>query len=69
MDKLEYEMNEVARKATKKAKTVDAKKFIRYAKNHGTDLKTTIQETMDMYDDVFDRNEVTKLVDEVYQQN
>lgn len=38
MNKLEYEMNEVAKraaeKAIKEAKIVDAKKFIGYAKNH-----------------------------------
>lgn len=54
MNKPEYEMNEVAKraaeKAIKEAKIVDAKKFIGYAKNHGTNLENTIQETMDMYD-------------------
>ena len=48
MNKLEYEMNEVAKraaeKAIKEAKIVDAKKFIGYAKNHGTNLENTIQE-------------------------
>ena len=47
MNKLEYEMNEVAKraaeKAIKEAKIVDAKKFIGYAKNHGTNLENTIQ--------------------------
>lgn len=47
MNKLEYEMNEVAKraaeKATKEAKIVDAKKFIGYAKNHGTNLENAIQ--------------------------
>lgn len=73
MNKLEYEMNEVAKraaeKAIKEAKIVDAKKFIGYAKNHGTNLENTIQETMDMYDEVLNRNEITKLVNEIYQQN
>ena len=73
MNKLEYEMNEVAKraaeKAIKEAKIVDAKKFIGYAKNHGTNLENTIQETMDMYDEVLNRNESTKLVNEIYQQN
>ncbi|KAA8810317.1 hypothetical protein [Lactobacillus crispatus] len=73
MNKLEYEMNEVAKraaeKATKEAKIVDAKKFIGYAKNHGTNLENAIQETMDMYDEVLNRNEITKLVNEIYQQN
>ncbi len=45
------------------------KKFIGYAKNHGTNLENTIQETMDMYDEVLNRNEITKLVNEIYQQN
>ena len=73
MNKLEYEMNEVAKRAaekvTKEAKIVDAKKFIGYAKNHGTNLENAIQETMDMYDEVLNRNEITKLVNEIYQQN
>ena len=73
MNKLEYEMNEVAKraaeKAIKEAKIVDAKKFIGYAKNHGTNLENTIQETRDMYDEVLNRNEITKLVNEIYQQN
>lgn len=73
MNKLEYEMNEVAKRAAEKvikeAKIVDAKKFIGYAKNHGTNLENTIQETMDMYDEVLNRNEITKLVNEIYQQN
>ena len=56
-------------KAIKEAKIVDAKKFIGYAKNHGTNLENTIQETMDMYDEVLNRNEITKLVNEIYQQN
>ena len=47
MNKLEYEMNEVAKraaeKAIKEAKIVDAKKFIGYAKNHGTNLENAIQ--------------------------
>ena len=73
MNKLEYEMNEVAKraaeKAAKEAKIVDAKKFIGYAKNHGTNLENAIQETMDMYDEVLNRNEITKLVNEIHQQN
>lgn len=66
-------MNEVAKKAAEKqkkeTKTEDAKKFIRFIKNHGSDFKATIQETMDMYDDVFNLDKVTKLVNEVYQEN
>ena len=54
MNKLDYEVNEVAKRAAEKeiteAKIEDEKKIIGYAKNHGTNLENTIKETMDKYD-------------------
>lgn len=63
IDKLEYEMNEVAKKSTKKA----VQKFIQYQKQHDNSMKSAIHDATDMYGDMLSRDEIIKLVHEVYQ--
>lgn len=63
MDKLEYEMNEVA----KKAKVEDAKKLILVIKRMGGTKDTALQELTNNYGDMFSHDEIIKLVHEVYQ--
>ena len=67
MDKLEYEMNEVAKKAAKKAKVEDAKKLILVIKRMVGTKDTALQELTNNYGDMFSHNEIIKLVHEVYQ--
>lgn len=71
MNKLEYELNQVAEKAAKeaaeKAKRDDIAKFIAYAKSHGSDAQATIQDTLNMFSDSLDRDEIIKMVEEAYQ--
>lgn len=62
MDKLEYEMNEVA----KKAKVEDAKKLILVIKRMGGTKDTALQELTNNYGDMLSHDEIIKLVHEVY---
>lgn len=63
MDKLEYKMNEVA----KKAKVEDAKKLILVIKRMGGTKDTALQELTNNYGDMLSHGEIIKLVHEVYQ--
>lgn len=67
MDKLEYEMNEVAKKAAKKAKVEDAKKLILFIKRMGDTKDKALQELTNNYGDMLSHGEIIKLVHEVYQ--
>lgn len=67
MDKLEYEMNEVAKKAAKKAKVEDAKKLILFIKRMGGTKDKALQELTNNYGDMLSHGEIIKLVHEVYQ--
>jgi hypothetical protein len=67
MDKLEYEMNEVAKKAAKKAKIEDAKKLVLTVKRMGGTKDTALQELTNNYGDMLSHDEIIKLVHEVYQ--
>lgn len=67
MDKLEYEMNEVAKKAAKKAKVEDAKKLILFIKRMGDTKDKALQELTNNYGDILSHGEIIKLVHEVYQ--
>ena len=63
MDKLEYEMNEVARKV----KIEDAKKLVLVIKRMGGTKDTALQELTNNYGDMLSHDEIIKLVHEVYQ--
>ena len=63
MDKLEYEMNEVAKESTKKA----VQRFIQYQKQHDNSMKSATHDATDMYGDMLSHDEIIKLVHEVYQ--
>ena len=67
MNKLEYEMNEVAKKAAKKVKVEDAKKLILVIKRMGGTKDTALQELTNNYGDMPSHDEIVKLVHEVYQ--
>ena len=67
MDKLEYKMNEVAKKAAKKAKVEDAKKLILVIKRMSGTKDTALQELTNNYGDMLSHGEIIKLVHEVYQ--
>lgn len=67
MNKLEYEMNGVAKKAAKKAKVEDAKKLILVIKRMGGTKDTTLQELTNSYGDMLSHDKIVKLVHEVYQ--
>ena len=67
MNKLEYEMNEVAKKAAKEAANKAIQKFIKYQKQHDNSMKSTIHDATDMYGDMLNHDEIIKLVHEVYQ--
>lgn len=66
MDKLEYEMNEVAKKATKKAKVEDAKKLVLTIKRMDGTKDTVLQELTNNYGDMLSHDKIIKLVHEVY---
>lgn len=66
MDKLEYEMNEVAKKATKKAKVEDAKKLLLTIKRMDGTKDTVLQELTNNYGDMLSHDKIIKLVHEVY---
>ena len=63
MDKLEYEMNEVARKV----KIEDAKKLVLTIKRMDGTKDTALQELTNSYGETLNRDEIIKLVHEVYQ--
>ena len=67
MDKLEYDMNEFAKKAAKEAKVEDAKKLILVIKQMGGTKDTALQELTNNYGDMLSHDEIVKLVHEVYQ--
>ena len=62
MDKLEYEMNEVA----KKAKVEDAKKLVLTIKRMDGTKDTVLQELTNNYGDMLSNDKIIKLVHEVY---
>lgn len=62
MDKLEYEMNEVA----KKAKVEDAKKLVLTIKRMDGTKDTVLQELTNNYGDMLSHDKIIKLVHEVY---
>lgn len=66
MDKLEYEMNEVAKKTTKKAKVEDAKKLVLTIKRMDGTKDTVLQELTNNYGDMLSHDKIIKLVHEVY---
>lgn len=66
IDKLEYEMNEVAKKATKKAKVEDAKKLVLTIKRMDGTKDTVLQELTNNYGDMLSHDKIIKLVHEVY---
>lgn len=66
MDKLEYEMNEVAKKAIKKAKVEDAKKLVLTIKRMDGTKDTVLQELTNNYGDMLSHDKIIKLVHEVY---
>ena len=63
MDKLEYEMNEVA----KKVKIEDAKKLVLTIKRMDGTKDTALQELTNSYGETLNRDEIIKLVHKVYQ--
>ena len=67
MDKLGYEMNEVAKKAAKEGTKKAVQKFIQYQKQHDNSMKFAIHDVTDMYGDMLSHDEIIKLVHEVYQ--
>ena len=67
MDKLEYKMNEVAKKAAKEGTKKAVQKFIQYQKQHDNSMKSAIHDVTDMYGDMLSHDEIIKLVHEVYQ--
>ena len=62
MDKLEYEMNEVA----KKVKIEDAKKLVLTIKRMDGTKDTVLQELTNNYGDMLSHDKIIKLVHEVY---
>ena len=62
MDKLEYEMNEVA----KKVKIEDAKKLVLTIKRMAGTKDTVLQELTNNYGDMLSHDKIIKLVHEVY---
>ena len=66
MDKLEYEMNEVAKKENKKAKVEDAKKLVLTIKRMDGTKDTVLQELTNNYGDMLSHDKIIKLVHEVY---
>ena len=62
MDKLEYEMNEVA----KKAKVEDAKKLVLTIKRMDGTKDTVLQEITNNYGDMLSHDKIIKLEHEVY---
>lgn len=66
MNKLEYELNQVARKATQKTTEENARKFGIYAKKHGSNKENIIQDATDMFGDVLSLDEIKELVQANY---
>lgn len=62
MDKLEYEMNEVA----KKVKIEDAKKLVLTIKRMDGTKDTVLQKLTNNYGDMLSHDKIIKLVHEVY---
>ena len=62
MDKLEYEMNEVA----KKVKIEDAKKLVLTIKRMDGTKDTVLQKLTNTYGDMLSHDKIIKLVHEVY---
>lgn len=66
MNKLEYELNQVAIKATQKTTEENARKFVIYAKSHGSNKEDIIQDATDMFGDVLSLDEIKELVQANY---
>lgn len=66
MDKLEYEMNQVAEKAAKKASKKDAIKAIQMLKRADYDFDMVLREILQSYGDDLSRAEIKKIVEENY---
>lgn len=70
MDKLEYEMDQVAKKAAeeaaKKAKMEDAKKLVLTVKRMGGTKNTASQELTTNYGEVLSSQEIEQLIEENY---